>query len=70
MIIDMNFYVAVSLMKTRLPDNDQCHALAKYGKFILVVGFAINCQITGPLSKVFLICYKLHVKTCDTGFLY
>ena len=67
-IINKNFHPAISLMKTRLPDDHQCHAVAKYEKFC--IRFTINCLITCPLSEAFLICCKLHVKLCHTGFLH
>ena len=42
LIIDKIFHFAISLMKTKSPDDHQFHALAKYGTNFW---YQINCQL-------------------------
>ena len=58
-ITNKNFQVAISLMKTRSPNDYQCHAFTKSGTILYQIH--CQCQTTGLLNYVPLIYSKLCV---------
>ena len=66
-ITDKNFQVTISLMKTKSPDDHQCHTIAKSGMILHQVH--LQYQIAGLLDCAPLIWSKLWVFDIhDTGF--